>query len=159
MAKRIVYMKAKKAPFYKSLEVDFVWAPGLNKICRKRSITNLLTEIGRLYPNSRVLDVSYVSNQEIGVRLSSVALPITLASGKTIPVECAYQGSRLINHAGPFKELFDVDAMKAKDDPRMPARQIVVSFYRLVACIPFQGAGFFVYWSDAIFHFSSSFLT
>lgn len=147
MAKRIVYTKTKEAPFYNTFEVDFVWAQGLNKVCRRRSIANLLNETGRLYPHLKVLDVSYVSDQEMGVKLSSVNLPITLASGKPIPVECAYQGSRLINHAGPYEELLDADAIKAKEHPRMSgentgfliddkeyAADVLPSFYDWLYC-------------------------
>ena len=116
MAKRIVFMKNNTAPFNEELEVEFTWAQGLNTICRQRSIHNLFDKAGRVYPCIRILDTSYVSDQQEGGMLSSFNLPITLASGETVPLECAYQGSKMIDHAGPYKELFHADPMKVKTE-------------------------------------------
>ena len=72
-----------------------------------------------MYPSIRILDTSYVSDQQDGAKLSSFNLPIQLASGETVPLECAYQGSKMIDHAGPYTDLFHADPMKVKADPRL----------------------------------------
>ena len=119
MAKRIVFMKKNTAAFNEEVEVEFTWAKGLNTICRQRSIHNLFDMAGKMYPSIRILDTSYVSDQQDGVKLSSYNLPITLASCETVPLECVYQGSKMIDNAGPYTDLFNVDPMKVKADSRL----------------------------------------
>ena len=36
-----------------------------------------------------------------------------------IPLECAFQGSKLFEHGGPFTDLYTKDAREAKRDPRL----------------------------------------
>lgn len=115
MAKRIVYIKTKKAPFYKELEVDFAWIPCLNNICRSKCIMNLLTKLDELYSEIKALDVSYISGNEKGVILSSLEKPITLTSEGTVPVESFYPSSKLFNHINPNYLMLDAYAVYAKD--------------------------------------------
>lgn len=119
MAKRILFMKKNSEPFNEELEIEFDWAPGLNAVCRQRSIDNLQKAAGRIYPCLRILDTSYVSGQKEGVGLSSSNLSITLASGESIPLESAYQGSKMINNMGPYTDLYYTNALKVKSDPRL----------------------------------------
>jgi hypothetical protein len=45
-----------------------------------------------------------------------------------IPVECAFQGSKVFEHGGPYTDLYEADARSAKHDPRLYKSGRLVGF-------------------------------
>ena len=55
----------------------------------------------------------------IGASLSAFNLTFNTPSGRTISVECAYQGSKVFKGGGPFHDLYNTDSRSAKKDRRI----------------------------------------
>ena len=56
--------------------------------------------------NANVLEISTRSKNPFGKSLSPFNLQITLASGKEVKVECAYQGSKVLKNGTQFPNLY-----------------------------------------------------
>jgi hypothetical protein len=59
--------------------------------------------------------------------LSAFNLRISL-EGIEIPLECAYQGSKVFQDGGPFTELYFMSPKEAKHDPRLKTSGNLVGF-------------------------------
>jgi len=69
-----------------------------------------------------ILEVSSKSENELGVALSAFNLSFTTRKHNlTMSVECAFQGSKVFENGGPFKDLFWKTSREAKLDERIKA--------------------------------------
>lgn len=76
---------------------------------------------------SPLLEVSTKSDEIAGQRLSAFHLKVESPVGP-IPLECAFQGSKVFESGGPYTDLFEMDAREAKRDPRLQNSGALVSF-------------------------------
>ena len=67
----------------------------------------------------RLLEVSTKSEEKLGQRLSAFNLKLEVPGIGRIPLESAYQGSKVFEHGGPFHDLFRRDPREAKRDERL----------------------------------------
>jgi hypothetical protein len=65
-----------------------------------------------------LLEVSSKSTARVGQHLSAFHLKVRGRHGD-MPLECAFQGSKVFEHGGPFTDLYRADARDAKRDPRL----------------------------------------
>ena len=65
------------------------------------------------------MEVSTKSEEKLGFRLSAFNLKVNLRDGRSIPLEAAYQGSKVFKNGGPFNDLYDVSPRDAKRDERL----------------------------------------
>lgn len=108
--------------------VDFTWSPGMAASQKRKSIADL-HRMARLNLNvRRPLEVSSKSEDPIGVALSSFNLKFTTEKGRQLAVECAFQGSKVFEGGGPYRDLFDVRPIDAKRDPRLRESGCLVGF-------------------------------
>jgi len=93
------------------------WHPGFAPTQKEKNIRTL-HEAAAAAGLSPLLEVSTQSENKRGRHLSAFHIKIKTAS-REIPLECAFQGSKVFAHGGPFTDLYDKDVRAAKRDPRL----------------------------------------
>jgi len=113
--------------------VDFKWFPGMSVAQKQRSIDSLHAAAKEAMPDiGDILEVSSKSKEKLGVALSAFNLSFTtLKQNLTMSVECAFQGSKVFERGGPYKDLFAKTSREAKLDDRIKSsgRLVKFSFY------------------------------
>lgn len=100
--------------------VEFQWFPGMAVSQKQKSADSLHAAALKLPGISKVLEVSSKSREELGVALSAFNLTFTTVKhNRTFSVECAYQGSKVFEHGGPFVDIFGMTSREAKKDERL----------------------------------------
>lgn len=92
--------------------LEFTWSPGMAESQKKKNVA-ALHEAAKKIGLNRVLEISSKSSHEVGQRLSAFSLKIDI-EGSEFPLESVYQGSKVFEKAGPFPEIFDMEAREAK---------------------------------------------
>ncbi|MDI3373700.1 hypothetical protein QLG06_04955 [Pseudomonas sp. V104_6] len=100
---------------------------------KQRSIDSLHAAAKEAIPDiGEILEVSSKSKEKLGVALSAFNLSFTtLKQNFTMSVECAFQGSKVFERGGPYKDLFAKTSREAKLDDRIKnsGRLLKFSFY------------------------------
>ena len=130
MANRPVFIPVYEGPTYvKTLNVEFEWFPGMAVSQKQKSIQSLHKSIKSTLGYFPVLEVSSKSLDDLGVNLSAFNLRFeTVRHAIDISVECAYQGSKVFEHGGPYKDLFYKTSLEAKKDPRLQESGPLIGF-------------------------------
>ena len=105
----------------------FEWHPGFATIQKKKNISALHGSAA-VSGYSPLLEVSTKSEKELGRRLSAFHLKVSSAEFGGIPLECAFQGSKVFDRGGPYNDLYTVDARTAKRDTRLKTSGQLVRF-------------------------------
>jgi len=121
MAERPVFIPTTDGPILvRTKSVAFRWFPGLSISQKQKSIDALHAAAANLPNIDRVLEVSSKSRDELGVALSAFNLTFTTRKqNRTFSVECAFQGSKVFEHGGPYVDLFGKTSREAKKDERL----------------------------------------
>ncbi len=121
MAQRPLYLPCADGPFLvQTRYVEFQWHPGMAVSQKQKSIAALHASALAQQGIGRVLEVSSKSPEPLGVELSAFNLQFTTRRhGRRMSVECAFQGSKVFEHGGPFTDLFELTSREAKKDPRL----------------------------------------
>lgn len=106
--------------------LDFDWYPGFSKSQAQKSIASL-HEAARRCGLSRVLEISSKSKEALGVALSAFNLTLKIR-GRTMPVEVAFQGSKVFEQGGPFHDLYSASSRDAKTDDRVRSFGRIIGF-------------------------------
>lgn len=107
-------------------DVTFHWSAGLAPSQKKKNIT-ALHEAAKLSGLGPILEVSTKSSEDLGLQLSAFNLIIETDSGP-VPLESIFQGSKLFEHGGPYRDLFTRNAFESKRDPRTKTSGCLVGF-------------------------------
>ncbi|ELO4019103.1 hypothetical protein QNE85_002258 [Vibrio fluvialis] len=108
--------------------IEFQWHSGFATSQKQKSVEELHMVAKNNGLNS-VLEASSKSLLELGVKLSAFNLTIeTKRNNNKFTVETAFQGSKVFEHGGPFKDLFGFDSLAAKKDLRLKQSGNLVSF-------------------------------
>lgn len=75
-----------------------------------------------------VLEVSTRSESELGNQLSAFNLQVHSSPGVSIPLESAFQGSKVFERGGPFTELYGQPAANSKRDARLHQSGALIGF-------------------------------
>lgn len=130
MAVRPVFAPGKRKNEADVFMTEFVWNSGLSVSQKRKNITALHDAYIRRFPERKVLEISSKSEVKIGVALSAFNLKKYVPSlGKSIPVECVFQGGKVFAAGGPYIDLYGVTSRDAKCDPRLKASGMLRSFY------------------------------
>lgn len=107
--------------------VSFLWHKGMAPSQKKKNVSELHTAAAKrgIEP---LLEVSSKSEEKLGQRLSAFNLKVELDEGGVISLECAFQGSKVFEHGGPFTDLFGVESRDAKRDERLSSSGKLVGF-------------------------------
>lgn len=119
MAERPVFSpNAKGRRLVVEVPVAFHWHPGMAASQKQKNV-KALHDAAHARGFAYLLEVSSKSDREIGRRLSAFHQKVRLDDGRLIPLECAFQGSKVFERGGPFVDLFDADPRQAKRDMRL----------------------------------------
>jgi hypothetical protein len=100
--------------------VEFTWYAGMALSRRQMSMRSLHDAARTLHPSARILEVSRLSDSPLGEALSAFNLKLDHPGiGSTVPVECAFQSSKVFERGGPFADLLTAAPLDAKRDPRL----------------------------------------
>lgn len=111
------------------MSLEFVWHAGMAMSRKRMSIRSLHDAIDDHLPNARVLEVSSMSEDPVGERLSAFNLTFhTRGHGREIAVECAFQASKVFENGGPYTDLLDAAPLEAKRDHRLQDSGRLVGF-------------------------------
>jgi type I restriction enzyme M protein len=99
--------------------IEFEWYAGMAISQKQRSIQSLHENTKETLKLNLILEVSSKSEVELGRNLSAFKLQINLDDGSSMPIENAFQGSKVFKNGGPFTELYFADTIKIKKDIRL----------------------------------------
>jgi hypothetical protein len=127
MAERPIFLPTPiQDELVREVSVQLTWHSGFAEIQKKRNIHALHEAAARL-GYSPLLEISTKSDERVGQHLSAFHLKVGSPIGE-IPLECAFQGSKVFERGGPFTDLFAVDPWVAKRDPRLRNSGALVAF-------------------------------
>ena len=75
-----------------------------------------------------IATITTKSDQILGIQLSAFNLQIALKNGKKIPIECAFQGSKVFKDRGPYDDIFWKSTREAKRDERLKKSGSITGF-------------------------------
>jgi type I restriction enzyme M protein len=128
MAKRPVYLVGDNLEeFVKEREIEFEWFSGFSISQKKKSIQSFHKNIKEKYPKYKILEISTKSESELGVKLSAFNLMI-VGKNKKYSVESAFQGSKIFEKGGPYRDLFYMSSKEAKQDERLKSSGKLIAF-------------------------------
>lgn len=107
--------------------MEFEWFPGFSVAQKQRSVRSMHSAAQR-HGLGPVLEVSTKSTVELGTQLSAFNLRISESTHGSISLECAFQGSKLLERGGPFPDLFSGTPKAAKRDPRLQSYGPLIGF-------------------------------
>lgn len=126
--------------------VDFQWYSGFAVSQKKKSI-NAMHSVASSIGYDNLLEISSKSDNELGVQLSAFNLTITTKKlNKKFSVECAFQGSKVFENGGPYRDLFETDSLSAKKDLRVKSSGNLVSFQFFNHSFPIVPRTYFYDW-------------
>ncbi|MEF9388039.1 hypothetical protein V4890_20780 [Ralstonia solanacearum species complex bacterium KE056] len=135
MAERPVFIPVTEGPaLVETKYVEFQWFPGMAVSQKQKSVDSLHAAARTQLGIGKVLEVSSKSREEFGVALSAFNLTFTtMKHQRTVSVECAYQGSKVFEHGGPYIDIFGMTSREAKKDERLRSsgRLIGFNFYNV----------------------------
>ena len=119
MAERPLFIPTSRFDgFVKEMELSIVWRGGFALSQKQKNIA-ALHEAAAEAGFAKVLEVSSKSNELLGQRLSAFNLKIEVPGVGLTPLESAFQGSKVFERGGPYRELYSAAPLEAKRDPRL----------------------------------------
>jgi hypothetical protein len=112
--------------FINEVSVDFTWFPGLSVAQKQRSITSL-HDAARRRGLAPILEISSKSTEKLGLDLSAFHLLVATEHGE-VPLENAFQSSKVFAGGGPYRDLMSVSPLEAKRDPRLRDSGALIAF-------------------------------
>jgi hypothetical protein len=111
----------------RTLSFSFVWNPGFAVVQKQKNIAALHQSAARS-GYSPLLEISTKSDEELGRHLSAFNLTMQSQQFGEMPLECAFQGSKVFECGGPYTDLYHADPRNAKRDPRLQQSGRLVAF-------------------------------
>lgn len=128
MAERPVFLpQGNGKQLVREVSVPFTWHAGLAVSQKQKSIASLHESARAMLQVSSPLEVSTKSLDPVGQSLSAFRLSVRLGN-RVIPLESAFQGSKVFEGGGPYLDLLEGDARSAKTDPRIRDSGRIVGF-------------------------------
>lgn len=127
MAKRPIFLPGNhEDELVREVYVDFEWHPGFSLTQKEKSIRSLHRSAKDAGINS-VLEISTKSPLQLGKELSAFNLQFKLES-RVLPVEAAFQGSKVFRNGGPFVDIYFMSGYEAKKDLRLKTSGQLLAF-------------------------------
>lgn len=127
MAERPIFVPAPDEPeLVKEIYLRLKWHPGFAPVQKEKNVQELHGAAAAA-GYSPVLEVSSKSAEKLGRHLSAFHLKVRSRNGE-IPLESAFQGSKVFEHGGPFTDLYAAEARDAKRDARLRDSGRIVAF-------------------------------
>lgn len=128
MAKRPIFIPTSGSPgLVKEINLDITWHSGFAPIQKKKNVRALhaAAKMAGYFP---VLEVSTKSEEKLGQHLSAFHLKLHSNQLGDVPLESAFQGSKVFERGGPYTDLYYADARQAKRDPRIHQSGKIIGF-------------------------------
>lgn len=120
MATRPIFIVEAAGPaLVRAQSIEFTWHAGMAPSRRQMSMRSLHDAARSLHPTARILEVSRLSDSPLGEALSAFNLKLDYPGIGAMPVECAFQSSKVFERGGPFPDLLTAAPLDAKRDPRL----------------------------------------
>jgi hypothetical protein len=128
MAERPLFISiAEGRELVREIRLRLVWNPGFAVKQKEKNIVALHEAAARA-GYSGVLEISTKSKETIGQRLSAFNLRVISVRNGEMPLETAFQGSKVFERGGPFTDLYRMEVREAKKDPRLQESGPLVGF-------------------------------
>lgn len=128
MAERPIFVPDEGAPgLVREIPFSIVWHGGFAPVQKKKNV-KALHEAAAVAGFAHLLEISTKSDELLGQRLSAFSLKFHSDKMGDIPLECAYQGSKVFERGGPYTDLYEVDVRTAKRDPRLKESGRITGF-------------------------------
>ena len=129
MANRPVYAVSNGVRHFSRIDTEFQFFRGLSAAQKKRCVESLHQAYLSQFRDEKVLEVSSVSENPLGVALSAFNLMIEDAEcGMKYSVECAFQAGKRFEHGGPYTDLLAGSSIAAKKDERLKTSGRIIGF-------------------------------
>lgn len=127
MAERPVFIPNKYgSALVVEVPVTFQWHPGMAPSQKKKNVVSLHSA-AISHGLNNLLEISSKSSENLGIRLSAFNL-ILNADNESIPMESAYQGSKVFRFGGPYTDLYFKSPRDAKKDIRLKESGDLIRF-------------------------------
>jgi hypothetical protein len=129
MAERPIFVPDLKSDaLVKEVFLCLVWSPGFALVQKEKNI-EALHRAAKAAGYKNILEVSTKSEHKRGQHLSAFHLKVTTKEFGTIPLESAFQGSKVFERGGPFIDLYGAAPREAKRDSRLKESGKLTGFY------------------------------
>ncbi len=145
MATRPVFLSSSSGPLWHEMSIDFEWFPGFSGTQKRRCIASLHDSFTLIDPHRRVLEISGMSETDLGRSLSAFSLEI-VRTDVSVSVEAAFQGSKVFQKAGPFTEIYTMGSKEAKQHPGLKSSGSLMAFDFFGQLFPLEPKTFFYDW-------------
>jgi len=144
MAERPVFVpRTDGKRLVEEISIAFTWHKGMAPSQKRKNVV-ALHEAAAKRGLAPLLEVSTKSEEKLGQRLSAFNLKVQLNEIGSIPLESAYQGSKVFERGGPFRDLYLAESRDAKRDARLRESGELVGFR-------FEGADFPIFPKTAFY--------
>lgn len=127
MAERPIFIPTTEENGYvRRVDFEIPWAGGFAEVQKKKNI-RALHSAAKQVGYEPLLEVSSKSDEVAGRHLSAFHLRIMTSVGN-MPLENAFQGSKVFEHGGPYTDLYEVEPREAKRDPRLRSSGALTGF-------------------------------
>lgn len=111
----------------KEIFFQITWHAGFAPVQKEKNITALhaAAAVGGYSP---LLEISTKSERLAGRHLSAFHLKVQSPRYGEIPLECAFQGSKIFDRGGPYTDLYSGEVRSAKSDPRLKESGSLIGF-------------------------------
>jgi len=129
VAERPIFVPAPDAPeLVREVFFQIKWHSGFAPVQKEKNIRELHEAAAR-HGFGHLLEISSKSQSERGQHLSAFYMKTKMSNGTEIPLECAFQGSKVFERGGPFTDLYWVEEPRiAKRDPRLRESGLLKAF-------------------------------
>lgn len=132
MAQRPVFIVKEKAPYSHMYSLHFTYSPGFSKSQKQKNIAALHEEFTKTVfgrEGKKIAEISSKSLDPNTEKLSAFRLMKYVPSlGKSVPLECVFQASKVFSDGGPYKDLLEVSPRAAKKDERLKTSGRLIAF-------------------------------
>jgi hypothetical protein len=128
MAKRPIFIpNLESQPLVNEILIEFEWHPGMSLQQKQRTI-NSLHKSAEKRGITPILEISTKSPSDLGKSLSAFNLQIETNAQQKICVEAAYQGGKIFENGGPYKDLYGFTGRQIKKDERLRNSGNLIAF-------------------------------
>lgn len=128
MTERPIFVSTPDKPeLVKEVFLPMEWHGGFAAVQKEKNI-KALHKAAEIVGYRNVLEVSTNSENRRGRHLSAFHLKVENERLGEIPLECAFQGSKIFERGGPFVDLYRTDVRRAKKDMRLKESGRLIGF-------------------------------
>jgi hypothetical protein len=128
MAERPIFVaKPESRELVEEIFLHFIWHSGFAAVEKKKNIKTL-HQVAETAGYRSVLEVSTKSDNKRGRHLSAFHLRVQTKHKGLVPLECAFQSSKVFEFGGPFTDMLSAKPTDAKRDRRLRESGQLIGF-------------------------------